>query len=407
MSWFAAPLALVLAVTVTDTPLPRLTHAEGRRHRKCRRRPDRWRARGNRAARRLHRPRRYDHRCQLSNDASLRLDDGRVVVRTRGAVDVDSPGARIEIEPHSVAIILVDRAGGRLLVSVPAGALALRTRYASITRVVAGQSAMMPSATSVPWATAYTRVQIDAFTLWSDARAASTGAGVAAGDWVASDSDRQSPRAPRRRAPAIPHGPRRAGYCPRRRHRATVPERRTRRRPTRQTTPRISLPNCRPSRPVHTGCGARRLVRCRTRHPSPGTKPAPTPAARPAAPPVRGNGGARPGARKASVPMTVVVRFARHAGIAALFVAAALGGTLTGVLFAYADDLPQISRAGQLHAQHHHARARARRRTGRRLRGRASRGRATTTRFRSRCATPSSPPKTPASSTTPGSASRA
>ncbi|MES1256201.1 MAG: PBP1A family penicillin-binding protein [Acidobacteriota bacterium] len=39
----------------------------------------------------------------------------------------------------------------------------------------------------------------------------------------------------------------------------------------------------------------------------------------------------------------VVVRFARRAGLAALFVAAALGGIVSGVLFAYAGDLPQIS----------------------------------------------------------------
>jgi penicillin-binding protein 1A len=38
-----------------------------------------------------------------------------------------------------------------------------------------------------------------------------------------------------------------------------------------------------------------------------------------------------------------VVRFARQAGFVALFVAAALLGTLSGVLFAYMDDLPQIS----------------------------------------------------------------
>jgi penicillin-binding protein 1A len=39
----------------------------------------------------------------------------------------------------------------------------------------------------------------------------------------------------------------------------------------------------------------------------------------------------------------VAVRYARHAGIAALFVAAALLGTLSGVLFAYSDDLPEVS----------------------------------------------------------------
>ena len=41
--------------------------------------------------------------------------------------------------------------------------------------------------------------------------------------------------------------------------------------------------------------------------------------------------------------MTIAIRYARHAGIAALFVAAALLGTLAGVLFAYSDDLPEVS----------------------------------------------------------------
>lgn len=41
--------------------------------------------------------------------------------------------------------------------------------------------------------------------------------------------------------------------------------------------------------------------------------------------------------------MKVAVRYARHAGIAALFVTAALIGTLSGVLFAYSDDLPEVS----------------------------------------------------------------
>jgi penicillin-binding protein 1A len=40
---------------------------------------------------------------------------------------------------------------------------------------------------------------------------------------------------------------------------------------------------------------------------------------------------------------TIVIRVARQAGLVALFVAAALLGTLSGVLFAYADDLPEIS----------------------------------------------------------------
>ena len=41
--------------------------------------------------------------------------------------------------------------------------------------------------------------------------------------------------------------------------------------------------------------------------------------------------------------MKVAVRYARHAGLAAVFVAAALLGTLSGVLFAYSDDLPEVS----------------------------------------------------------------
>src|SRR3954468_8451880 len=39
----------------------------------------------------------------------------------------------------------------------------------------------------------------------------------------------------------------------------------------------------------------------------------------------------------------IVVRVARQAGLVALFVATALVGTASGLLFAYADDLPQIS----------------------------------------------------------------
>ena len=39
----------------------------------------------------------------------------------------------------------------------------------------------------------------------------------------------------------------------------------------------------------------------------------------------------------------MLVRYARYTGIAALFIAAALLGTLSGVLFAYSDDLPEVS----------------------------------------------------------------
>ena len=38
-----------------------------------------------------------------------------------------------------------------------------------------------------------------------------------------------------------------------------------------------------------------------------------------------------------------VIRFARRAGIVVLFAVTAIAGTATGLLFAYADDLPQIS----------------------------------------------------------------
>jgi membrane carboxypeptidase/penicillin-binding protein len=38
-----------------------------------------------------------------------------------------------------------------------------------------------------------------------------------------------------------------------------------------------------------------------------------------------------------------VIRLARRAGIVALFVLSAIGGTLCGLLFAYSDDLPQIT----------------------------------------------------------------
>src|SRR5919112_5865440 len=44
-----------------------------------------------------------------------------------------------------------------------------------------------------------------------------------------------------------------------------------------------------------------------------------------------------------SAHMKLAVRYARYTGIAALFIAAALLGTLSGVLFAYSDDLPEVS----------------------------------------------------------------
>jgi len=39
----------------------------------------------------------------------------------------------------------------------------------------------------------------------------------------------------------------------------------------------------------------------------------------------------------------VIVRIARNAGLVALFIVAALLGILSGVMFAYAGDLPQVS----------------------------------------------------------------
>src|SRR6476659_4631016 len=47
--------------------------------------------------------------------------------------------------------------------------------------------------------------------------------------------------------------------------------------------------------------------------------------------------------RRRSRGANVVIRFAGHAGLVALFLAVALLGVLSGVMFAYAGDLPQIS----------------------------------------------------------------
>ena len=103
--------------------------------------------------------------------------------------------------------------------------------------------------------------------------------------------------------------------------------------------------------------------------------------------------------------MKVAVRFARHAGIAALFVAAALLGTLSGVLFAYSDDLPEVS---ALDDYSPNTITRVLGRDGALVGEFAVERRVVvpTTRFRRSCARRSSPPKTPASSTTPASASR-
>src|SRR4051812_4165332 len=47
--------------------------------------------------------------------------------------------------------------------------------------------------------------------------------------------------------------------------------------------------------------------------------------------------------RKSKPKANVVIRFAGHAGLAALFITVALLGVLSGVMFAYAGDLPQIT----------------------------------------------------------------
>jgi hypothetical protein len=179
---FAAPYLLLLAVISTQGPLPRVTHAEG---------PVSADASGVRTSGRaeialpdgslVHMDARTIVR--FPTDAALAVDDGRIVMRAITDVEVATPNARLIFDAGTVAIVLVDARSGRLLVNVPQGAVTMRTRYAAITRVITGQSAMMTSATAVPWATAYSRVQLDAFTLWSDARAASIGRA----DWAASD----------------------------------------------------------------------------------------------------------------------------------------------------------------------------------------------------------------------------
>src|SRR5918996_2916490 len=47
--------------------------------------------------------------------------------------------------------------------------------------------------------------------------------------------------------------------------------------------------------------------------------------------------------RRPKSAKTYVIRFAGHAGLAALFISVALLGILSGVMFAYAGDLPLIS----------------------------------------------------------------
>ena len=51
----------------------------------------------------------------------------------------------------------------------------------------------------------------------------------------------------------------------------------------------------------------------------------------------------QPAAARRRASTSVVIRLAGHAGLAALFIAVAVLGVLSGVMFAYAGDLPQIS----------------------------------------------------------------
>ena len=55
---------------------------------------------------------------------------------------------------------------------------------------------------------------------------------------------------------------------------------------------------------------------------------------------------------------TYVIRFAGHAGLAVLFILVALLGVLSGVLFAYAGDLPLISGPRRIHTKRDHPRLR-------------------------------------------------
>ena len=105
--------------------------------------------------------------------------------------------------------------------------------------------------------------------------------------------------------------------------------------------------------------------------------------------------------------MKVAVRYARHAGIAALFVAAALLGTLSGVLFAYSDDLPEVS-ALDNYSPNTITRVLGKDGTARRrVRGRAAHRHSLQRHLPTTCGTRSSPRRIPASSSIRASAFRA
>jgi hypothetical protein len=188
MTWFAAPLVLALAVTSTQTPLPRMTHAEGLLT------ADTYgvRTAGGRAELVLadgaivHLD--AGTTVRYAEALAFLLDDGRVVVRAGDqSLEIETPLAALRLQPGAICTLLVDASAGRLLVNVAVGELTLRTRYAHTTRVVAGHSALMTGATSVPWPAAYTHTQLDHFAIWSDARMAASGqTAYGASDWAAS-----------------------------------------------------------------------------------------------------------------------------------------------------------------------------------------------------------------------------
>lgn len=187
MTWFAAPLLLALAVATIQSPLPRMTHAEGRVVADG----TGVRTGGGRAE------------VLLGNDAIVHLDagttvrygdpavgveDGRVVIRAASvSMQIVTPVATIHVGAGAVCMLTVDAAAGRLLMNIAVGEATLQTRYAHSTRVTAGQSALMTSPTAVPWAAAYTHAALDPFAIWSDARMAAAGRRTAsATDWAAS-----------------------------------------------------------------------------------------------------------------------------------------------------------------------------------------------------------------------------
>ena len=190
MSWtVVAQIGLALAAAATPRTAPQITHTEGAVHA------------GPAGVRTL------DGRAEaLFPDGSVvhvdrqttvgfpdggrvALRDGRLFVRTTATrqIDVELSIANVRLSPRGAYGILLDRAHGRLLVSVSVGHADITTPYGS-TQVVAREMAMMTSATSRPYTTPFEPMQWDSFTQWSDARMTAlaygpqspwTGAGVA------------------------------------------------------------------------------------------------------------------------------------------------------------------------------------------------------------------------------------